>query len=213
MSHVISESPRAKRCAFLPVLCLGGLILFAGGCATFQIPTPENFAKRASTRTSFSALTAEEEKLLVRHFTVLEKQDIKFWTEAARNNLVQERGYTLIENGEFKTDGGVVGHRFLFELSMGDVPYRYLLVVFSTQSRIFWFWKRQHIYTAEFLCEKKNYDKHSPAVEKALKQFAPRRGKAMTRTGVTIARASIVGRWASGRSPATSPAARNRRVA
>jgi hypothetical protein len=174
MSHAISDSPRSNRCSFFLAPCLGGLILLAAGCATFRIPTPENFAKRASTRTSFSALTAEEEKLLVRHFTVLEKQSIGFWTEAVRNNLVQERGYTLVEEGEFKTDGGVAGHRFLFEVSMGDVPYRYLLVVFATRS-----WLRQHIYTAECLCQKKNYEKHAPAVEKALKQFVPRGGKAM----------------------------------
>jgi len=155
-------------------LWASGLLLLTSGCATFRVPTPENFAKRASTRTSFSALTAEEEKLLVRHFTVFEKQKIKFWTDAVRNSLVQERGYTLVEEGEFKTDGGMSGHRFLFEVSVSDVPYRYLLVVLTTRS-----WMRQHIYTAEFLCEKKNFEKHAPAVEKALKQFHPRRGRAM----------------------------------
>jgi len=171
MLHATFDALRTRTARSRFVACLGGLALLCGGCATFRIPTPENFAKRASTRTSFSALTAEEEKLLVRHFTVLEKQNVKFWTEAVRNNLIQERGYTLAEEGEFKTDAGAVGHRFLFEVSMSDVPYRYLLVVFETRG-----WLRQHIYAAEFLCEKKNYDKHAPAVEKALKQFAPQRG-------------------------------------
>jgi len=167
-----SVHPPARISLPVIVACLCGLLLLTGGCATFHMPTPENFIKGKSSRANFRALTSEEDRLFVQHFAVLEKQNIKFWASAVRNNLVEQRGYTLVEEGEFKTDRGLVGHRFLFEISMGEVPYRYLLVVFASRS-----WLRQHIYTAEFLCEKKNFEKSAPAVEKALKQFQPRRGR------------------------------------
>ncbi|MCX8037852.1 MAG: hypothetical protein N3D11_12545 [Candidatus Sumerlaeia bacterium] len=150
------------------------LLTLVDGCV-FRMTTPENFVRVKQsiwTPSAFHALTPQEDKLLVRHFTSGEKQTLKFWADTLRNNLVEERGYTLREEGEFKTDAGLAGHRFLFEITMSDVPYCYELVVFVTQT-----WRRQHIYAAEFLCQKKNFDANRPAVEKALKQFRPLRGR------------------------------------
>ena len=157
--------------------CMSGLILLAG-CATFRLPTPENFARVELSNERFRALTPQEDKLLVRHFVVSERQTLKFWADSVRNNFVQERGYTLVNEGEFKTNAGLAGHRFLFEISINDVPYNYLLVLFAAEGSYRLFWKRQHIYVAEFLCEKKNYEKNTAAVEKALKEFVARRGRA-----------------------------------
>ena len=176
MSHAISEPSRwttlrSRVSVYLFALGIAGLSVLNSGCA-FRVPVPENFVERDSSWQSLSALTAEEDKFLVRHFVLGERQTLKFWTEAVRYNLVQERGHTLIEEKDFKTQNGVPGHRFLFELSMNDVPYRYLLVVFSTQG-----WWRQHIYTVEFLSEKKDFEKHAPAVEKAIEEFRPLRGR------------------------------------
>jgi len=154
---------------FLSCFCA---LLLGSACATFHMPTPDNFAEVQSSRWSLWALTSEEDKLVVTYFRSDVKQDLRFWANAVRNNLVGERGYTLVEEGAFKTDAGIPGHRFLFELSMGEVPYRYLLVLFATQG-----WWAQHIYTAQFLCEKINYAKSAPAVEDALEKFQPRRGK------------------------------------
>jgi len=162
-------------------------LLLTSGCATFRMPTPENFVQVNWSGWVFRALTPEEGKLIVRHFTVPEKQNLKFWTESLRNNFVAERGYPLKEEGDFKTDAGLVGHRLLFEISMADVPFCYELVLFATE--VPWYsplrflgGQREHIFTAEFLCEKKTFEKNASPVGKALKQFRPRRGY-VTSTG------------------------------
>lgn len=170
MSRAISNAWRRQLAGGI------GLTLLLSGCATFRMPAPENFARIEKPGDRFRALTPQEDKLLVRHFVVDEVQTLNFWTDALRNNFVDERGYTLKEEGEFKTNAGLGGQRFLFEISMSDVPYQYVAVVFVTEGRRI-FRKCQHIYVAEFLCEKKNFDANLPAVEKALKQFEPLLGK------------------------------------
>jgi hypothetical protein len=175
MSSEPSDSPRrTKRIARIAVVVVVGLAIglfcLTGGNA-FRMTTPDSFAKVTSSESLYGALTPQEDKLVVRHFSVREKQNLAFWVDSLRNHLVEDLGYTLKEEGELKTDAGLSGHRFLFEISIGDVPYCYQLVVFATQG-----WFHQHIYAAELLCAKKNFDKHVPAVETALKQFRPRRG-------------------------------------
>lgn len=175
MSSERSESPRSikriARIAVIAVACLliGVLCLRRG--RAFQIATPDSFAKVKSAKSLYGALTPQEDKLVVRHFSVREKQTLVFWTDSLRNHLVEDLGYTLKEEGEFTTDASLAGHRFLFEISIGDVPYCYELVVFVKQG-----WFQQHIYAAELLCAKKNFEKRAPAVETALKQFRPRHG-------------------------------------
>jgi len=186
MSPATSDSHRAhprRHCPTTPVAaaivaCLCGLMALMG-CATFRVPTPENFAKVKSSTERLGALTPQEDKLLVRHFVVPDRQPLKFWSDTVRNNFVEERGYTPVSEGEFKTDAGLAGHRFLAEISINSVPYDYLMVLFATEGSRGFFWKRQHVYVAEFLCEKKNYEKNAPAVEKALKKFVARRGRAV----------------------------------
>jgi len=182
MSSATSDSPRSiKRIpriavfaavGLVTVCLLAGLLWLARG-GTFRMMTPENFAKVKFSRSAFGALTPQEDKLVVRHFSLREKQNLPFWVDGLRNHFVEDRGYTLKEEDEFKTDAGLSGHRFLFEIAMNDVPYCYELVLFTTAG-----WFRQHIYTAELLCGKKNFDKHGPAVENALKRFQARRGHA-----------------------------------
>jgi len=173
MSSERSDSPRSikriARIAVVAVACLliGVLCLRRG--RAFQIATPDSFAKVKSTKSLYGALTPQEDKLVVRHFSVREKQNLAFWTDSLRNHLVEDLGYTLKEEGEFATDAGLPGHRFLFEISIGDVPYCYELVVFVKQG-----WFQQHIYAAELLCAKKNFEKRAPAVETSLRRFRPR---------------------------------------
>jgi hypothetical protein len=171
-------------------LPLASVIVLAGGCARFKMPVPAGFVQVENERAQMAALTSEEDRLLVGHRSVAHAGDLAFWTTAVRENLVGERGYTLIEEGPFPTSAGLPGHRYLFELSINEVPFRHLLVVFVTDAP--WpTWAsraigvpRQHIYTAEFLAEKKNFDKHLLAVEASLKQFKPRRGsEERTRVG------------------------------
>lgn len=175
---------RSRRCAGARTLagCFAAVLVLASGCKTFNMPTPENFARQYPSR-PFRALTSDEDKLYVRHFRVRETQSLSFWADAVRKNLVEERGYTLMEEGEFETDAAVPGQRFLFEVSAEDVPFRYQLTLFMTYSPRWLRWFRRlglgehHAYVAEFLCEKKNYEKSAPAVDKALKQFEPKRGR------------------------------------
>lgn len=150
----------------------------SGWFPPFKMPKPEKFVRVGSEKDwDFRALTPEEDKLLVRRYKVTELGSLDFWVNAVRSQFVDERGYTLIDEGELKTDAGLVGHRFTFELSLNEVPYVHEIVLFVTQTD-WWFLFRdkQHIYAAAFMCEKKNYDEHKAAVEKALKGFVSRRG-------------------------------------
>jgi hypothetical protein len=155
----------------LLVVCLWAGAQYLNRRKTFRMTTPESFAKVEYTQSVYRALTPQEDKLVVRHFSVGEKQSLSFWAESLRNHFTENLGYTMKEEGEFRTDRGVTGHRFVAEAAIGDVPYVYELVVFATRG-----WFHQHIYTAELLCSKKTFEKHGPAVEQALKQFRPRLG-------------------------------------
>ena len=164
------------------MLLAGLLVVVGSGCAHFDMPVPEQFVQVSRTDNHLAALTSQEDRLLVRHRGVPHEGSLAFWTDAVRSNFVTERGYTLIEESDLKTAGGVPGHRFLFEISMNEVPYRNVLVLFVTNGWApEWLAKRldlarQHIYTVEFLSEKENYDTHAPALEKSLQAFEPLSG-------------------------------------
>lgn len=178
MFSALSKLLRPRRRAVLIVIflavCVWGATSFWNRRKTFQIPTPDSFAKVEHAPSCFRALTPEEDKLVVRHFAVGEKQSLSFWAESVHNHFSENLGYTMKDQGEFKTDAGVTGRRFLAEISINEVPYCYELVVFATRG-----WRNQHIYTAELVCAKKNFEKYGPVVETALKQFRPRVGRSL----------------------------------
>lgn len=131
------------------------------GCITMQVP--ERFLVVEQGPSVLRALTPEESKIWVRDFEDDTKASLAFWKDAVKADLIQNRGYTLVEEGVVKDGDGHDGVAMMLEATLGGRPVRELLGVFVIPG-IF----SNTVRVAEFVADKEAFDREVAGVRTSL---------------------------------------------
>jgi len=143
-------------------LSVSSLVLIAALTGCVSIPLPGDFLTLVNEPGDFRAVTPDEAKVWVRHFTAHKGGDLAFWREALKRDLVENRGYLLVEEGEAKDRAGHAAQKMLFETQAGGRPHRYLLVVSAWPG-----WFGTEIRVVELVADKTVFDQYRKEVEAA----------------------------------------------
>ncbi len=131
-----------------------------GGCLTMQVP--ERFLVVDRSAGSLRALTPEESKILVRTFDDDTKASLSFWKDAVKADLIDNRGYTLINESETQDGDGHTGILMTLEATLGGRPVRELLAVFVIPGLF-----DNEIRVAEYVADKEAFDAEVAGVKTA----------------------------------------------
>jgi len=126
--------------SFAVVIGLAGLlVLSAAGCAAVSIDTPDGFLVVNETRTDIRATSSDGALLWVRTFDDPHGGDQAFWADALYNDLVDNRGYTMVEKNRAEAGSGarsVDGVEMLFETFTHGALHKYLIWLFVRANTI-----------------------------------------------------------------------------
>lgn len=155
-------NPRSDRVRALRVLVVGlALSALAAGCATLELP--ERFLVVERGVGEVKAITPDESKVWLRDFEEA-GGDLAFWSEALEGDLVNNRGYVLLEKKAITDGAGKAGNELLFETQAMGRPVRYLIAVFVYDS----LFGTSRIRTIEYVADKDVFDVHVEDVRKAI---------------------------------------------
>lgn len=130
----------SAQCASRLCLLLAGLILSAaGGCAAVSMDTPDGFLVVGESRSEIKATSSDGALLWVRTFDDPHGGDQDFWSDALYNDLVDNRGYTLLEKKPTAAGAGesaVDGEEMLFETFTRGALHKYLIWLFVRDDTI-----------------------------------------------------------------------------
>ena len=154
-----------KRATLTPTSFLP-LVLFLGGCLSFEVP--EKFLILDKGFSEIKAITPDEAKLWVREFNDPKKGDFNFWSDTLKSDFVQNRGYTLIEERKVKDKKGRDGLELLFEVTSAGAAQRYLVTLFVFQG-----WLKNTIRVVEFVAPKPIFDGYVQRVREAISTLTP----------------------------------------
>ncbi len=143
------------------LLPLSALALLSSGCLSIDLP--EDFLRIHRSPSQIKLMAADESKLWVRDFDDDDQGDLQFWSQALREDFVENRGYTLIEEGTVKDPGDREGREWLFETTTHGQPYRYLVTLF-----VFEGWFSNTIRVSEFVARKAAFDRYLEDVRAAV---------------------------------------------
>ena len=123
--------------ALLPALLLPCALLCA--CATLTPPADWVELPKAPGR-DFGAVSSRGVRLAVRRHDNPSGGNLAFWVEAARRELIEGKGYTLLETNEVTAESGSRGTELLFAADRELRPHLYLVTIFILGSGPFgWF--------------------------------------------------------------------------
>lgn len=151
------------RLAALLALC--GALATLGGCIT--LTPPPRFLVVEDGVSSWKAVTPEDSRLWVRVFDDEDGGGLAFWQDALKADLVDNRGYVLVSEGEAKA-GGVVGREYILETTVHGRPVRELLTLFVT-SGLF----ADHVHVIEYVADKDAFEAELAAVRAAVATYSP----------------------------------------
>ena len=140
------------------------------GCATVSIDLPSDFLvlERDAEARELRAATADEARVWVREHDAPPGAELPFWRKALMRDLVDARGYTVLEERDVKDATGREGVELLCEATLGGVPHRYLLAVFVLPTAFPTFFD-DTIRTVEYAAEKDVFETHLAAVRAGIK--------------------------------------------
>jgi hypothetical protein len=162
-SASVRASIRSRAAPLVGSLLALGLL---SGCIGLE--APKDFLVLKDGTSEYKAVSPDDARIWVREFSDGYGGDLAFWSEVLKNELVENRGYTLLEEGTTKDAGGTEGKLSTFELTAGGAPQRYLLAVFVHEG-----WLSNTVVAAEFAAEKAVFDKRVAAVKGALATLDP----------------------------------------
>jgi len=139
-----------------------GLLLAA--CGRPRVQTPEGFAP-VDSRGAFRAVSPEGVRFQVRRVRNEPRQELAFWAEALRTQLVKEGYRPSGEPQSFQTGrGGREGRLFEWIMPYGAETWSYLTGVLVTGKRIV---------IVEAAGERSLYQRHRAAMLASLQTLAP----------------------------------------
>ena len=141
--------------------CVVAAGLFGSGCLTMT--TPDRFLVVERGPGVLRAITPEESKIWARDFDDDTKASLTFWKDALKADLIQNRGYTLINESQLQDGGGRQGLLLTLETTLGGRPVRELLAVFVLEGLF-----SNTVRVAEYVADKDAFDKEVEGVTQAL---------------------------------------------
>lgn len=144
------------------------LSLFLLGSCAIHADMPESFLKLKNDRYEFKATSADDAIFWVRRFdTEPEDSNLDFWEEALTNNLVEGRGYRLVERDKVETRTGLPGRILVVEATVGGQTRRELFAVFLRER----LWGGPIIYVAEYVAPPPLFDEYLDKVREAIESL------------------------------------------
>lgn len=141
----------------------GSLLLVLQSCA-IHVDLPEQFLGIDETSSTFKAMTADDAIFFVEKFDLPKSGGrLEFWASALKNDFVENRGYTKLDEGSIGSSNGTDGIRMTFEATTKGRVYRYFVAVFVREQ-----WTGPSLYAARFTAEKETFEKHIDGVQKAI---------------------------------------------
>jgi hypothetical protein len=104
----------------------------------------------------------------VREFADDAKGDLAFWSKALENDLVEKRGYTLVEARDVEDAAGRKGREMLLEATAYGRPHRYLVTLVVIEKLL-----GNAVRTSEFAAEKEPFARYLEAVRRAIASVRP----------------------------------------
>ncbi len=148
------------------ILCLAALALALSGC--LSIETPEEFLLLEESSDELKLITPDEAKLWVREFADDDRGDLDFWVAALQADFVDNRGYTLLEDGALQDAAGRDGHEWLFEATTHGETYRYLVTLQVREDLT-----TNTIRVSEYVATKEKFDAYLGSVREAVASVRP----------------------------------------
>jgi len=125
----------------------------------------EGFLIVASDRSELKAICADTSKLWVREFAVPKRANLDFWSKALHSDLVDHRGYHLLEEKRVRDGKGNEGVEMVCEVVVQGQTDRYMVSIYTLDSP---FWHRgSTVRTIEFVAPVATFERSAPVVRKA----------------------------------------------
>jgi|SRR5690606_15751592 len=148
------------------VLLIGGLVLLAliGGLVWYfnQAPewteVPEGFVEVDDARFAWKAVSPDGSVIAIRTRPNEGEGGLEFWREVFELEMVEGKGYRLVETEDVVSADGVDGSAMRFEFAQGDTPFHYGLAVYVTS---------EWIVTLETATELEALDQYAEAFDSA----------------------------------------------
>jgi hypothetical protein len=140
-----------------------GLVsLFSGGISSGPL---DGFLIVASDRGELKAITPDASKLWGREFAVPQRANLDFWYKALRGDLIDHRGYRVIQERPVKDGKGNEGMELICDVMSQGQAHRYLVVVYAVDGP---FWQRgSSVRTIEFVAPTATFEKCAAVVRQA----------------------------------------------
>lgn len=127
------------------------LVVLASSCVTME--TPKSFLVIDRGGGELKATTPEDDRLWVRTFDDEDEGDLSFWREALKNDLVKNRGYTLLSEATITDGTGAQGAEMIVEATVDGRAYKELVALFVHEGVL-----GNTIRVVEFVAEKDRFD-------------------------------------------------------
>jgi len=131
---------------------------------------PDGFIMVDRDRDQIKAISPDESKLYLRRFEVTKRADLAFWSEALKNNLVERRGYVLVEERPVTDPKGHDGRELLFEVVSQGETHHYLIALYVSDGP---FWSSKgSVRVVQFAASLPAFANHVEVVRDATTQAA-----------------------------------------
>jgi len=161
-----------RRCATRTTWRWGSALLIAtscgllSGCLTLDVPARFLVVEKRSSE--IRAMSPDEARIWVREFTDENRGDLEFWSEALREEFVENRGYTALEEEATTDAAGRAGRVLVYEATLEGAPHRYLCALFVVPG-----WWSNTIRVVEFVAPKPLFDGYVADVKSSLGSLGP----------------------------------------
>lgn len=157
-----SQGRGAKRWVWLGValvIAAAAVGLWAWLWTPEWVATPDGFVEIEQYGFVYKAVSPDGSVIAVRHRDNEQEGDLEFWSEVFEREMVEGKGYRLVEEQQVTSGDGVSGTHLQLEYAHeGDTPFHYGLTVFVTE---------ESIVTVETATELERHDDYAGAFEKA----------------------------------------------
>ena len=136
------------------------------GC--LSIEAPDRFVVTSASSSQLKAISTDDAVLWVRQFADPAEGDLEFWYEALKNDLVDNRGYTVLDEKPVEDEKLRKGREMTSEVTVQGIPHRYLMTLFVEER-----WGDNRIRVAEFVAPKTVFDDHVEGVRASIRTLRP----------------------------------------
>jgi len=127
------------------------LVAFAAGCAA-PMTLPKEFVELKDPGDGFRAVTSDDARLRVRDLAEPTEGGVDFWIETMRLDLVQQRGYEQVADGEVKNRDGDGGRWFQFAANVQGERVGFFVAVWVVDP----WWRKPFLRVVEFAADRKS---------------------------------------------------------